>query len=73
MSFKTKWIASLGALYAVVVPGFLQACPVCMASTPYRYGLLTATAFLLVFPFLIGGGLFWWIRRHSGPSEEKTL
>jgi hypothetical protein len=64
-------LSALGALVVNLVPCLADACPRCVDATPYKTGMQLAVAFLLPIPFLLAGGLFFWIRKFSKPDSEQ--
>lgn len=68
------------ALVMLAIPVAVQACPSCVAAlqgTGVGSGFNASILFLLMMPFAlvgsIGGGLFFYIRRHSRPRQgQKT-
>ena len=64
----------------LLIPIDVQACPLCVEAlkgSELGRGFNTSILFLLVMPFAlvgsIGGGLFFYVRRHSrSPQKQRT-
>ena len=54
----------LGALLVATMTSAASACAVCMTGKEddTRIAFELMTAFMTVIPFVIGGGVFWWLR-----------
>lgn len=52
--------------------GWLWACPRCVDATPYKIGLFWGVLFLMPLPFLVFGGVIFWIIRHSKGEIPPT-
>ncbi len=76
-------IVLLGSLAALLAPGIAAACSVCMTGKEddTRIAFELMTAFMTVVPFVLVGGVFWWLRgrlrevedAHKRAREESSL
>ena len=72
-------VIALGiAIVVLLIPITVQACPLCVESlkgSELGRGFNTSILFLLVMPFAlvgsIGGGLFFYVRRHSRSRQKQ--
>jgi len=55
----------------LLLPLWVEACPRCVDATPYKNGLLWAVLFLMPIPFLLAGGVIFWIARQSKSQTPK--
>jgi hypothetical protein len=56
---------TLNFILAMLMPGAVWACPLCVNATPYKDGLLWAVGLLIPVPFVLAYLMYGWIRRAS--------
>lgn len=59
-----------------VVPFIADACPLCQGGGGYSQATLTSykviTGFLASLPMVMGGGIFWWIKKKRQAFEKAN-
>lgn len=71
-------VTSVVAAVALLIPVTVQACAVCVGSSPADYGYFWAILFLMSMPFALGGSIGGWLlytywRAHGGgPTTLPT-
>lgn len=66
-------VFALGAVWLLLVPRVSSACAVCMTGLEdgTRIAFELMTAFMTVVPFLLAGGVFWWLRGRLKEVEAR--
>lgn len=71
------WLAAAGAALFAAAPRVALACSVCSAGRDdeTRVAFLATTGLLTALPFVLVGGLVWWLRRRAqaSPAPLETL
>ncbi len=61
----------------LTIPFFANACPLCQGGQGYSQATLTSykliTGFLATLPMVMGGGIYWWIKKRIKKFENSSF